>query len=100
MTTATQTKIRPQAGRVVLRVDDPDEVTPGGIVLPEAAQDKQQCGTVVAVGPGRILESGARASLELAVGERVVFTQYGGVEIEVNGEKLLVVSIDDVLVVV
>ena len=79
-------KIRPLDDRVVIRPAESEEITAGGIVLPDSAKEKPQRGTVVAVGSGRLLESGDRAGLSLEVGDVVIYGKFGGTDIEVNGE--------------
>ena len=81
-------KIRPLDDRVVVESASAEETTSGGIVLPDSAQEKPQRGTVVAVGPGRLLESGERGDLSVTVGDVVIFGKYGGSDIEVNGEEV------------
>jgi chaperonin GroES len=74
-----------------------EEVTAGGILLPDNAKEKPQRGTVVAVGPGKLLENGQRGSLSVAVGDEVIFGKYGGTEIEVDGEEVKILRESDIL---
>jgi len=74
--------------------------TSGGILLPQTAKEKPQEAEVLAVGPGKQLEDGKRAALEVRVGDRVVFAKYAGTEIKSNGEELLVISEKDILAIV
>ncbi|MFZ9090271.1 MAG: co-chaperone GroES [Planctomycetaceae bacterium] len=90
-------KINPLDDRVVVRPNEAEEVTAGGIVLPDAAREKQQRGTVVAVGPGRLLDSGERSPLGVAVGDQVLFGKYGGTDIEVDGEEVKILRESDIL---
>ncbi|MEZ6125401.1 MAG: co-chaperone GroES [Planctomycetaceae bacterium] len=90
-------KINPLDDRVVVKTDDAEETTAGGIVLPDAAKEKPQRGTVVAVGPGRLLDSGERAPISVAVGDKVLFSKYGGTEIEVDGEDVKILRENDIL---
>lgn len=90
-------QLKPLDDRVVVRVTEAETTTAGGIVLPDAAQEKQQRGEVVAVGPGRLLESGERAELSVSVGNQVLFGKYGGTEIEVDGEEVVVLRESDIL---
>lgn len=101
MITATKPniKLRPLDDRVVVEPDDADEVTPGGIVLPEVAQEKPQKGMVVAVGPGKLLDDGSRATPTVSPGDKVMFTKYGGTKIEIHGIELLIVREGDLLAV-
>lgn len=89
--------IRPLDDRVVVEVCEAEETTAGGIVLPDNAKEKPQRGKVVAVGPGRLLDSGERGSLSIAVGDEVIFGKYGGTEIEVNGEEVKILRESDIL---
>lgn len=89
--------IRPLDDRVVVEVCEAEETTAGGIVLPDAAKEKPQRGKVVAVGPGRLLDSGERGPLSVAVGDEVIFGKYGGTEIEVNGEEVKILRESDIL---
>jgi chaperonin GroES len=74
-----------------------EETTAGGIVLPDAAREKQQRGTVIAVGPGRLLDSGLRAAVSVKVGDEVLFGKYGGTEIEIDGEDVKILRESDIL---
>jgi len=90
-------QLKPLDDRVVVRVMDAETTTAGGIVLPDAAQEKPQRGEVVAVGPGRLLESGERAELSVAVGDKVLYGKYGGTDIEVDGQEVMVLRESDIL---
>ena len=90
-------KLRPLDDRVVVQPLDAEEVTAGGIVLPDAAQEKPQRGKVIAVGVGKLLDSGARGELSVAVGDEVIFGKYGGSEVEVNGEEYNILRESDIL---
>lgn len=81
---------------MLVRVDEA-QTTQGGIYLPEAAQEKPRSGVVTAVGEGRRLDDGSFAAPEVAEGDRVVFTRYGGTEVKVDGEELLVMSTSQIL---
>jgi chaperonin GroES len=83
--------------RVVIRPTESEEKTSGGIVLPDAAKEKPQRGKVVAVGPGKILESGQRAALSVKVGDEVLFAKYGGSDVKVEGEELKIMRESDLL---
>lgn len=89
--------LRPLDDRVVIEVVDAEEKTVGGIVLPDSAQEKPQLGTVVAIGPGRLLDSGNRGELSVAVGDRVYFGKYGGVDQELNGREVKILREGDIL---
>ncbi|MCH2600495.1 MAG: co-chaperone GroES [Pirellulaceae bacterium] len=90
-------KIRPLDDRVVIRPAESEEITAGGIVLPDSAKEKPQRGTVVAVGSGRLLESGDRAGLSLEVGDVVIYGKFGGTDIEVNGEDVKILREVEIL---
>jgi chaperonin GroES len=90
-------KIRPLDDRVVVEPLQAEEKTSGGIVLPDSAQEKPQRGTVVAVGPGRLLDNGNRADLAVAVGDEVIYGKYGGMDIEINGEDVKILRESDIL---
>ncbi|MCA9106125.1 MAG: co-chaperone GroES [Planctomycetales bacterium] len=89
--------LRPLDDRIVVRPLDAEETTAGGIVLPDSAKEKPQRGTVVAVGPGRLLDSGQRGELSVAVGDEVIFGKYGGTEVEVDGAELKILRESDIL---
>lgn len=88
-------QLQPLADRVVVKVIEADERTKGGIILPDTAKDKPQEGEVLAVGRGRVLDSGGRVAPEVKVGDRVIFSKYGGVEVKVDDEEYLVVRESD-----
>lgn len=90
-------KIVPLGDRVVLRREDPESKTAGGIVLPDSAQNRPQRGTVVSVGDGYVGRDGSRHALTLKAGDRVIFSSYAGDEIEIGDEKLLLMRESDVL---
>ena len=89
--------IRPLDDRVVIEPMAAEETTAGGIVLPDAAQEKPQRGTVVAVGPGMLLDSGERGELSVSVGDEVIYGKYGGTEIEVDGRDVKILRESDIL---
>ena len=89
--------IRPLDDRVVVEPLEAEETTAGGIVLPEAAKEKPQRGTVLAVGPGKLLDNGNRGELSVSVGDEVIFGKYGGTEIEVDGEEVKILRETDIL---
>src|SRR5581483_2124847 len=93
-------KIRPIADRVVVKPAAKEEVTKSGIVIPDTAKEKPQEGTVVAVGSGRLLDSGDRAALDVHEGDRVLFAKYGGTEFKLDGEEYLVLKENDILAII
>lgn len=92
--------IEPLGDRIIVKRLEAAEKTAGGIVLPEAAKEKPREGKIVSVGPGRVLDSGETSKMQLAVGDRVLFTSYAGTEVKVDGVEYLVMNEDDVLAVV
>ena len=90
-------KIRPLDDRVVVEPIEAEETTAGGIVLPDSAREKPQRGTVVAVGPGRLLDSGSRGTLSVAVGDIVIYGKYGGSDLEVDGNEVKILRETDIL---
>ncbi|MCG3180853.1 MAG: 10 kDa chaperonin [Phycisphaerae bacterium] len=92
-------KLRPLGDKVVVKRLDAEERTKGGIVLPESAKEKPQRGTVLAVGEGKLLENGQRSKLTVAKGDQVLFSSYGGTEVKVDGQELLVMDESDILAV-
>jgi len=90
-------KIRPLHDRIVVRRVEEDRKSPGGIVIPDNAAEKPVRGEVVAVGNGKILDSGEVRSPELKVGDQVLFGKYAGTEVKVEGKELLVMREDDVM---
>jgi chaperonin GroES len=90
-------QLKPLDDRVVVEPKEAEEVTAGGIVLPDTAKEKPQRGTVLAVGPGKLLENGQRGKLSVAVGDEVIYGKYSGSEIEVNGDEVKIVRESDIL---
>ena len=103
MSTATMTRtvLRPLEDRIVVRPLEPEERTASGLVIPDTAKEKPQQGVVLAVGPGRRAEStGEVIAMAVSEGDRVVYSKFGGTEITVDGEELLILSARDVLAIV
>jgi chaperonin GroES len=98
--TASTTKLRPLGDRVVIQPTPREEMTKSGIVLPDTAKEKPQEGTVLAAGPGRILDDGKREAMDLKKGDKVLYAKYAGTEFKIDGEELLIVSQKDILAVV
>ncbi len=90
-------KLVPCAGRVIVKRLKADEKTPGGIILPDAAKEKPVRGKIVAIGKGRMLDDGTYAKVELEEGTEAVFSRYDGNEIELDGEKFLILDQSSVL---
>ena len=91
-------KLQPLEDRIVVQANEGDTTTASGLVIPDTAKEKPQEGTVVAVGPGRF-EDGQRVPLDVAVGDAVIYSKYGGTEVKVDGEEYLILSARDVLAV-
>ena len=92
--------LKPLGSRVVIEPIEQDEVTAGGIVLPETAKEKPQKGKILSVGPGDRDEAGKRIPLDVKVGDTVLYAKYAGTEIKVEGKKLLILKESDVLAIV
>jgi chaperonin GroES len=92
--------LRPLGDRVVIELVELEEKTASGIVLPDTAKEKPQEGKVVAVGTGRVLDSGERVALEVSVGDRIIFSKYAGTEVKYEGTEYLVVRENDILAVI
>lgn len=89
--------LRPLDDRVVVQPNEAEETTAGGIVLPDSAKEKPQRGTVVAVGPGRLLDSGNRGEMSITDGDTVIYGRYGGSDIEVDGKEMKILRESDIL---
>ena len=90
-------KLAPLADRLVVRPIERDEVTKSGIVLPDTAKEKPQEGKVLAVGPGRLSDDGTRIAMDVKVGDTVIYAKYGGTEIKIDDEELLILSESNIL---
>ncbi len=95
---AKQFNLKPLEDRIVVQPSEEEETTTSGIVIPDTAKEKPQEGSVVAVGPGRF-EDGKRVPLDVSVGDKVIYSKYGGTEVKVEGEEYLILSARDVLAV-
>ena len=91
--------LKPLGDRVVIELVESEEKTASGIVLPDTAKEKPQEGKVVAVGSGRVLDSGERVALEVSVGDRIIFSKYAGTEVKYEGKEYLVLRESDILAV-
>ncbi|MGH3448117.1 MAG: co-chaperone GroES [Nocardioidaceae bacterium] len=92
--------IKPLEDRILVRTLEAEQTTASGLVIPDTAKEKPQEGEVLAVGPGRVDDSGNRIPLDVAVGDTVIYSKYGGTEVSVSGEDYLILSGRDVLAVV
>ena len=99
MTTATKVAIKPLEDRIVVQAVEAETTTASGLVIPDTAKEKPQEGHVLAVGPGRF-EDGNRVPLDVKVGDKVLYSKYGGTEVKYSGEEYLVLSARDVLAVI
>jgi chaperonin GroES len=88
--------LKPLGDRVIVQAVDQEEVTAGGIVLPDTAKDRPQRGKVLAVGDGKLVE-GERIPMEVAVGDEIIYSKYGGTEVKVEGEDVLILTEHDIL---
>ena len=93
------TKLQPMADRVLVKPLEKEEMTKSGIYLPDTAKEKPQEGEVIAVGPGRVTEDGKRIEMDVKVGDVVVYAKYGGMEIKVDDEELMMLSERDILAI-
>ncbi len=100
MATQIAVTVRPLGDRVVIKPASKDEVSAAGIHLPDTAKEKPQKGTIVAVGPGKILENGMRQAPEVAEGQTVLYAKYAGTEVKLDGEEYLILSEKDILAIV
>jgi len=90
-------KLKPLADRVLVKPIEREEVTKGGIVLPDTVRERPQEGEVLAVGDGRLSEDGKRIPLDVKVGDIVIYAKYGGTEIKIEGEELIILRESDIL---
>ncbi len=98
--TAHAKKLSPLGDRVVIQPSAREEMTKSGIVLPDTVKEKPQEGTIIAVGPGRILEDGKREAMDVKTGDKVLYAKYAGTEFKIDDEDLLIVSQKDILAIV
>lgn len=90
-------KLQPLGDRVVVKPIEREEVTKGGIVLPDTVKEKPQEGKVLAAGPGRLSEDGKRIAMDVKVGDVVLYVKYGGTEVKIDGEELIILRESDIL---
>ncbi|OFX15150.1 MAG: co-chaperone GroES [Armatimonadetes bacterium RBG_16_58_9] len=91
--------LRPLGDRIIVKAALAEDVTAGGIVLPDSAKEKPQEGEAIAVGPGAQLDSGKKAPLDVKVGDRVIYGKYAGTEVKVDSEELVILRQEDVLAI-
>ena len=92
--------IKPLEDKVVVKASDAEQTTASGIVIPDTAKEKPQEGEIIAVGPGRFDDNGNRVPVDVKVGDKVLYSKYGGTEVKYAGEELLILSVRDLLAVV
>ena len=92
--------IKPLEDRLVIKVVEAEQTTASGLVIPDTAKEKPQEGEVLAVGPGRVDDNGNRVPLDVNVGDKIIFSKYGGTEVKYDGDEYLILSARDVLAVV
>jgi len=95
--TTSATKLQPLGDRVVVRPIKKEEITKGGIVLPDTAKEKPQEGEVLAVGPGKLTDDGTRLEMEVKTGDKVIYAKYAGTEIKIDDDELLIIRDSDIL---
>ena len=93
-------KLQPLEDRIVVKPSEGEETTSSGLVIPDTAKEKPQEGTILAAGPGRVLDDGKRESMDVKAGDKVLYAKYAGTEFKVEGEDLLIVSQKDILAIV
>ena len=92
--------VKPLDDRVLVKQSDAEKTTAGGIVLPDAAREKPQQGTVIATGPGKLLDSGVRGEMGLKKGDLIFYGRYAGTEIKIDGEEVVILRESDVLAII
>ena len=90
-------KLQPLADRLVVKPVQKEEMTKSGIFLPDTAKEKPQEGEVIAVGPGRVTDEGKRIAMDLKVGDRVIYSKYGGSEIKIDDVEMIILRESDIL---
>jgi len=97
---AVSVSIKPLEDRIVVKTLEAETTTASGLVIPDSAKEKPQEGEVLAVGPGRVDDNGVRIPLDVAVGDKVIYSKYGGTEVKYSGEEFLILSARDILAIV
>jgi chaperonin GroES len=93
-------KIRPLNDRILVKRLEEEEKTAGGIIIPDSAKEKPAEGEIVAIGPGKMNDAGERAAMDVKVGDRVLFSKYGGTDVKYDGDDYLIMREDDILGVI
>jgi chaperonin GroES len=91
--------LKPLADRIIVKAVEAEEKTAGGILLPDTAKEKPQQGEVIAVGPGKLLDSGKISAMDIQVGDRIYYAKYGGTEVKIGSDEFIILRQDDVLAV-
>ena len=91
--------LKPLGDRVVVKQEPSEEKTQSGILLPDSAKEKPQVGTVIAVGTGRTLDNGQRLAMEVKIGDKVIYSKYGGTEVKVDNEEFIILQERDILAI-
>jgi len=97
---ASKLKLKPLGGRVIVEPIEQEEMTAGGIILPETAKEKPQEGKILAAGPGDRDKDGKRIAMDVKVGDRILYAKYSGTEVKMDGKKLLIMRESDILAIV
>ena len=95
--TKSKTKLLPLGDRIVVKPIEREEVTKGGIILPDTAKEKPREGEIIAVGPEKLNDEGTRITMDVKVGDKVIYAKYAGTEVEIDGEKLLIMHESDIM---
>jgi chaperonin GroES len=93
-------KVKPLADRVLVKPQEEEEVKKGGIIIPDTAKEKPQQGEVIAVGPGKVSESGQKVTMEVKKGDKILYGKYSGTEVTIDGEEYLIMRESDILAVI
>jgi chaperonin GroES len=96
----TKVNLRPLADRVIIKPMETEEITKGGIIVPDTAKEKPIEGTIVAVGPGKVTEDGKQVNLEVKEGDKVLYGKYSGTEVTVEGEEYLIMRESDIFAII
>lgn len=92
--------VKPLADRVIVKSNDPEEKTQGSIIIPDTAKEKPQEGEIVAVGPGKISDTGNKVAMEVKKGDKVLYGKYSGTEVTIDGDEYLIMRESDILAII
>ena len=93
-------KLKPLGDHIVVKQVDAEEVKKGGIIIPDTAKEKPSKGEIIAVGPGKVMETGKRKEMDVKMGDKIIYSKYGGNEIKVDDEEFIILTEDEVLAIV